>query len=80
MLPWRCILHRNSSVGNEISRKMKTGVSASARLLFAFLPDYECNRDLTSTIRFGSARLELDPSRKKRPGKVESEKSRANIA
>jgi hypothetical protein len=28
----------------------------------------------------GSARLELDPSRKKGPGKVESEKSRANIA
>jgi cell division protein FtsX len=28
----------------------------------------------------GSARLELDPSRKKDPGKVESEKSRANIA
>ncbi len=28
----------------------------------------------------GGARLELDPSRKKDPGKVESEKSRANIA
>ncbi len=27
-----------------------------------------------------SARLELDPSRKKGPGKIESEKSRANIA
>ncbi len=28
----------------------------------------------------GSARLELDPSRKKDSGKVESEQSRANIA
>jgi hypothetical protein len=27
-----------------------------------------------------NARLELDPSRKRGPGKVESEKSRANIA
>jgi hypothetical protein len=28
----------------------------------------------------GGARLELDPSQKKDPGKVESEKSRAHIA
>jgi hypothetical protein len=36
----------------------------------------EANRKQVSD----SARLELDPSRKKGPGKIESEKSRANIA